>query len=321
MFQLIVKAKKLNKRKALPAFLPDDSGIVGFVKQNFVFEGEEVENVPNPALGKWYRDRDNNFYWGGGLNIHELPVDENDPELELNNTVLEGMIITPQIKRKVEQVVNVFETGSLTGNYGTLVKLKDHRIPGTNTLTVQVTFGRSQTTEFGHLRALVQDYVDSNGVFAGELRPFINKIGLMPSLAGDDTFCDALKKAGKEDNIMRLCQDRLFEAKYYQPAFGWFTENGFRLPLSLLVIYDSKIHSGSILPFLRKKFSTVAPSMGGDEKEWITNYVNARHDWLAHHSNQLLRNTIYRTACFKGQIQHNNWDLSQSINAHGKVVS
>jgi chitosanase len=321
MLQLIVKAKKLNKRRTLPAFLPDDAGIIGFVKKSFVFEGEEVENVPNPALGKWYKDRDNNFYWGGGLNIQEIPVDENAPELELDNTLLEGMTITSQIKRKIEQVVNVFETGSVTGNYATLVKLKDHQIPGTNTLTVQVTFGRSQTTEFGHLKALVQDYVDCNGIFVGELRPFIGRIGIMPSLATDDAFCSALKKAGTEDQVMRICQDRLFEAKYYQPAFGWFTENGFNLPLSLLVIYDSKIHWGSILPFLRKKSSTVVPSMGGDEKEWITNYVNARHNWLANHTNQLLRNTIYRTDCFKEQIQKGNWVLSQSVNAHGVIVN
>src|SRR4030095_9327047 len=117
MLQLIVKAKKLNKRRSLPAFLPDPNGIIGFVKENFVFEGEEVENVPNPALGKWYKDRDNVFYWGGGVNIHEITIDENAPELDLDNALLEGMVITPLGKRKVEQGVNVFETASLSDNY------------------------------------------------------------------------------------------------------------------------------------------------------------------------------------------------------------
>ena len=43
MIQLIVKAKKLNKRKAVPVFLPDDGSIIGVVNGNFIFEGEEVE--------------------------------------------------------------------------------------------------------------------------------------------------------------------------------------------------------------------------------------------------------------------------------------
>ncbi len=322
MLQLIVKAKKLNKRKTIPAFLPDSASIIGFVKENFIFEGEEVAIVPNPDIGKWYKDRDNNFYWGGGLNIMEIPVDEHAPELAVpDNNLLENIAISPIIKKKIEQVINAFETGSAEGNYATLVKLRDYNDPETNTRIVQVTFGRSQTTEFGHLKSLVEDYIDNNGVRANELKPFLSRIGKKPSLATDDNFCNTLKDAGKNDPIMKVSQDQLFDAKYYQPAFGWFSENGFTLPLSLLVIYDSKIHSGSILPFLRKKFSTVVPASGGNEKEWITNYVNARHNWLANHSDSLLRKTVYRTECFKEQLLHNNWDLTQTINANGVKIN
>ncbi len=322
MTQLIVKAKKLNKRKRVPSFLPDTNGITGFVKENFIFEGEEVTIVPNPDLGKWYKDRDDNFYWGGGLNILEAAVDEQAPELAApDNAVMEVIAITPLIKKKIEKVINAFETGSAEGNYATLVKLKDYNDPQTKTRIVQVTFGRSQTTEFGHLKTLVQDYIDSNGINANELKPFLNSIGKKPSLATNDNFCNALKNAGKNDPVMKDCQDRLFDSKYYQPAHSWFSVNGFSLPLSLLVIYDSYIHSGSILSFLRKKFSTVVPVSGGEEKEWITNYVNARHNWLANHSDRLLKKTVYRTECFKEQLLHNNWDLSQTINAHGVIIN
>lgn len=321
MVKLIVKAKKLNKRKSIPAFLPDPASIVGFVKENFTFEGEEVLTVPNPSLGKWFRDRDNNFYWGGGLNVLEPEVDEHAANLAVpDNNIQEDFTITPRIKKKIEQVVNVFETGSLQGNYAMLVKLKDYQDPETNTRIVQVTYGRSQTTEFGNLKALVQDYVESNGINAALLKPFLSRIGKKPSLATDDVFCNALKDAGKTDPIMKVCQDELFDTKYYQPAFGWFSENGFRLPLSLLVIYDSKIHSGGIPGFLRNKFPTVVPASGGDEKEWITNYVKARHAWLSGHSDALLRKTVYRTACFLEQLKNDNWDLSQSVNANGTMV-
>ena len=321
MPQLIVKARRLNVRSRVPDFLPDANDIIGVINENAVFEGEEVINVPNPGLGKWYKDKDNHFYWGGALNVVEKEVDENADELATpDNIVLENISITPVVKQKIERVINAFETGSAQGNYSTLVKLQDYNDPVTKTRIVQVTYGRSQTTEFGHLKALVQDYINSNGIFANQLIPFVNRIGKKPSLATDEVFCTTLKNAGKNDPVMKTCQDRLFETKYYQPAHTWFSLNGFTFPLSLLVIYDSFIHSGSILSFLRKKFTTAIPANGGNEKDWISNYVNARHNWLANHSNALLRNTVYRTTCLKEQIQHNDWDLSQSINAHGVTI-
>jgi chitosanase len=102
---------------------------------------------------------------------------------------------------------------------------------------------------------------------------------------------------------------------------GWCDDNGFTLPLSALVIYDSFIHSGSILGFLRKRFPEMPPAKGGDEKRWIGQYVNARHQWLATAENVVLHKTIYRTACFKSEIARGNWDLSQlPIKAHGVEV-
>ena len=45
-------------------------------------------------------------------------------------------------------------------------------------------------------------------------------------------------------------------------------------------------------------------------------------NWLAHHDNEVLRGTIYRTQCFSREIVRNNWDLSQlPIKAHGVDVN
>lgn len=72
MLQLKVTAKKLNKRSRIPTQLPDAFGITGSVIQDHTFLGVEVQdNVPNPALGKWYKDRDGQYYWGGGLVVTE----------------------------------------------------------------------------------------------------------------------------------------------------------------------------------------------------------------------------------------------------------
>ena len=321
MPKLIVTTNKLNKRRFIPVSLPDASSISGTVNKGFTFQGEEIKVLPNPALGTWYTDRDNNYYWGGGLSVVSDLPDEKEEEIAApDNSLMEKTFITSIIKKKIEQVINVFETGSATGNYGELVKYRDYSDPVTKSLIVQVTYGRSQTTEFGHLKALVQDYMNSKGIYADQFLPYLNRIGKMPSLATDDIFCKALKDAGKNDPIMKTCQDHLFEIKYYQPAHNWFTVNGFVLPLSLLVIYDSIIHSGSVLPFLRKRFSTVLPASGGNEQEWINNYVNVREDWLATHSNPLLHATVYRTQCLKKQIEQNNWDLVQKVIANGITI-
>lgn len=67
MLQLRVHVKRLNKRRQIPVHFPDRDNIIGEVFEGFVFEGEEVAIVPNPNLGKWYKDRDGFFYWGGGV--------------------------------------------------------------------------------------------------------------------------------------------------------------------------------------------------------------------------------------------------------------
>jgi len=60
---------------------------------------------------------------------------------------------------------------------------------------------------------------------------------------------------------MRQVQDVFFDKRYFQPAMTWADSNGFALPLSALVIYDSFVHSASILGFLRKRFPEEPPAM------------------------------------------------------------
>lgn len=226
------------------------------------------------------------------------------------------MKLTAKQKDIIEQIVNVFETGSTQGNYAAIALFHDgpHGIK-------QVTYGRSQTTEYGNLEELIQLYVDSDGMDSDKLRPYIAKIGVKP-LVDDQVFLALLKDAGKNDPIMRKVQDDFFDKRYFQPAMKWAGNNGFTLPLSALVIYDSFIHSGSVPDFLRKRFAAKTPKNGGDEKTWVSQYVKARNDWLATASNPVLHPTVYRTQCFKNEIARNNWDLSQlPINAHGVKVS
>lgn len=227
-------------------------------------------------------------------------------------------MITPKNKTKIIRVVNVFETGRPEGKYDSVVLYKD----GSNKIR-QITFGRSQTTEYGNLKRLIEKYISMNGKFANDFISYVNKIGTVP-LTDDQSFISLLKTSACQDEIMRQCQDDFFNSYYfyyYQPAYIWFNGHGFQAPLSLLVIYDSFIHSGSILNFLRQRFSEKPPVNGGNENNWIIQYVNVRHDWLANYPNRILRKTVYRTACFQEQIKNNNWQLEQPVNANGVMIA
>lgn len=215
------------------------------------------------------------------------------------------MDLTPAQRSIIERTINVVETGKPEGNYAAIVRYADgpHNIR-------QITYGRSQTTEYGNLRKLVQAYVAANGLFSHELSVYADRVGSEP-LTYDNQFISLLRSAGRKDPVMRRVQDKFFDEVYFQPAMKWADAHQFKLALSALVIYDSFIHSGQILWFLRQRFAANPPSLGGDEKAWTSAYVNVRHDWLANHSRKILRKTIYRTQAFKEQIAKNNWDLNQ----------
>ncbi len=226
------------------------------------------------------------------------------------------MTLTSLQKRICEQVVNAFETGSANGNYAGLVVYADgpHGIR-------QITYGRAQTTEYGNLESLLEAYIGRGGAFAARMLPYLPKLGVTP-LADDSDFKSALKEAGKSDPVMAKTQDAFFEKHYYAPAQKWAKANGFVKPLSMLVIYDSFIHSGSILDFLRKRFAAAVPINGGNEDSWIRQYVDTRREWLATHQKPILQKTVYRMDCFKREIKRGNWDLATvPINANGIMVT
>ena len=68
-------------------------------------------------------------------------------------------------KRTVVRVVNVFETGKADGDYAALAVFND----GPNDIR-QITYGRSQTTEYGNLRELVAKYVAAKGIYSQKLK-------------------------------------------------------------------------------------------------------------------------------------------------------
>lgn len=205
----------------------------------------------------------------------------------------------------IERVINTAETGTPDGNYAAITIYSDgpHGIR-------QITYGRSQTTEYGNLRKLVQMYAQAGGTYSDSIATYADQVGSVV-LTDNADFKNILQNAGKNDPVMRSIQEQFFDETYFDPAMQWADQNGFTLPLSALVIYDSFIHSGGILWFIRQRFSENPPAQGGDEKLWIQQYTNARHDWLSSNPKDVIRASAYRTKAYLDQIAKGNWDLSQ----------
>lgn len=213
-------------------------------------------------------------------------------------------------KEKIQGILNVFETGSIKGDYSNISIFAD----GPNRRR-QITYGKSQTTEWGNLNKLISKYIDLGGTYSRELNNYEDVIG-QRSLVDDKYFIKLLKDAAKNDPIMIKAQDQFFDTCYWKPAYKWAINNGFKENLSMLVCYDSFIHSGSILGFLRRRF----PASPKDERLWIEQYLNTRHNWLKGHSNKILRKTIYRTRDMIRTLEAGDWNLDEPFNANGVIV-
>lgn len=217
--------------------------------------------------------------------------------------------MTDPIKKKIQTVVNVFETSSLKPRYDVICIADDG--PGKCT---QISYGKQQCAEFGNLHALIRMYCDTpDARYGKDLKNYLQFIGdPKHPLCKNKEFKQLLKLAGT-DYVMHETQDRFFDQFYWSPALKFFEQNNFSLPLSMLVIYDSYIQSGGILDFLRQRFGEKTPINNGNEKRWIEAYTTVRDKWLENHSNRILQFTDYRTDTLLEQITTENWLLEKRV--------
>lgn len=212
---------------------------------------------------------------------------------------------------KIKKVINMMEMGTPNLKYDDITILPDGP-NGRRQITLSVGF-----TEYGgNLKKVVETYIKMDGKYADDFKKYVDKIG-KTSLVNDKEFINLLKKASKEDQIMKDAQDKVYEDVYIRPAINWAKSRGFTHPLSFLVVIDSFLQSGQVFAFLRNRFPEKTPVDGGDEKDWITAYVETRHNWLKNHSNRAVRNSSYRTKDYLKMISNNNWDLKDPVKANG----
>lgn len=222
-------------------------------------------------------------------------------------------MITDLQKRSAQAIVNIFETSKPLGDYGKVTLL-----PGDSG---HLTYGRSQTTlSSGNLFLLVKVYSDApNAQFGAALGAFLDRLeDIDLSLDNDFTFRDLLGRAG-DDPVMHDVQDSFFDRVYWQPAVASAAFIGNQTALGMAVVYDSRIHGS--WHFMRDRTNQNHGSLGSlGEKKWINRYINTRRDWLANHSNHLLRKTVYRMNALKRLRNEKRWDLKLPFTVRGVLI-
>jgi chitosanase len=219
----------------------------------------------------------------------------------------------------IRRILSTAETGKPEWNPSSVYVYKDDNRykPPRQQITLSIGF----TEGGGNLKKVLERYTEKGGVLTEDFAPYLATMGRGTTLASDVRFKNLLREAGTE-HAMKQAQEECFDELYLEPAFRWAFEYGFVLPLSYLVITDSFLHSGSMLPFLMDRFPEKKPVAGGDEKDWINQYLNARKNWLENHSNKILQNTVYRVNCYLIELAKGNWGLSSgSLVMNGTLVT
>jgi chitosanase len=223
------------------------------------------------------------------------------------------MLTTTQTQT-AKSIVNVFETDSVTGRYSMVTLLAGD--------SGHLTYGRSQTTlGSGNLNRLIRQYCEAPGArFAQPLQDYLPRLADTDlTLDNDGRFKNLLRAAG-DDGVMRDTQDDFFHTQYWLPALSEAASTGITTPLGVAVVYDSIVHGswGTV----RDRTNARAGELDAlGEQAWIRAYVTTRRDWLLHHRNRILHNTIYRMDAFLGLIDQGYWNLDLPLVVRNREIS
>jgi chitosanase len=231
---------------------------------------------------------------------------------------------TKSQKHVIDCVLSIFETGRVptAASYSTCSILADG---------AGISYGKHQCTDrSGSLDLVVKKYIELGGQHAAALQAYLPYLAANtssteppkgPYKAETTNLINLLKTAGA-DPKMQEAQDIVFDANYFAPAVNHANQIGLTKSLSLLVVYDTCIHSGpGGVTMIRNKFAAKSPANGGTEEEWIKSYLNARRAWLAANSNSLVQKTVYRMDALTEIVNAGNWDLNTPLKVRGVSIT
>lgn len=226
--------------------------------------------------------------------------------------------LTMAQKATIKGIISIFETSRLATDpraYGVVTLLQGD--------TGGLTYGKHQTTlNSGNLYLLVNAYVnDPEADFASDFSPYLDRLAAKDQRLNNDMQFRSLLAQAATDVDMRRIQDAFFDRVFWLPAMMEADNLGAHYALSCAVIYDSFVHGswGYIKGLTNQRIGQLRSA---GEREWINAYNENRYQWLANHSNTLLRNTVYRQTSFRGLIQAGTmWDLPLPFRLRSVLLS
>jgi chitosanase len=215
-------------------------------------------------------------------------------------------MLTQLQEQTIKAIVNVFETGSILGDYGQVTLLRGDR--------GGLTYGRSQTTvNSGGLHSLIDRYTQQpDATFAADMAAYLKPLKSKKKALEKDLYFANLLRAAADDPLMRETQDSFFDDHYYAPAVRIAERNGVDSALGRAVVYDSIVH-GSWRMISRRTSRKRGKLSAIGEQRWITGYVEERRKWLAEHSIRILNRTVYRMDTFLRLIDGDMWSLEAPL--------
>lgn len=235
-----------------------------------------------------------------------------------------GASVVSEQKDTIDCILSIFETGKLPTreSYGTVALLTDG---------AGISYGKHQATDrSGALDSIISAYIRLGGPRSLELSPFAGFIAGNASCKLDphakiqpdwyQRLTQLLRDLGS-DPVMQAAQDSVFAEDYWAPAVKAGESAGCKYALSYAVLYDTCIHSGAgRIAYHRNRFPEKAPAGGGDEKVWLSAYLNEREKWLLASENPLVRRTIYRPQALRELLKAGNMDLARPLMVRGVAI-
>jgi chitosanase len=223
-------------------------------------------------------------------------------------------MLTDLQKQTAQAIVNIFETNSARGKYGSVTLIRGD--------TGHLTYGRSQTTlGSGNLYLLIKAYCAAPGAqFAAGLAPFLPRLATADTALDTDMALRTLLREAGDDPVMQSEQDQFFDRIAWTPSVQAADRCGLATALATSVVYDGHIQGAWGIIRDRTNAALGAATAIG-EQAWTTHYVNERRDWLANHSNAALHPTVYRMDAFLHLIEANHWHLPLPLTVRGVLIS
>jgi hypothetical protein len=219
-------------------------------------------------------------------------------------------ILTPDEKGAVRCIISTFENGTPKLKYGSVARHKDG--PGG---IRQLTYGWCQFTDGSDsLDEVLRRYMEYTlaGVEAHNAADFTIVKNRLPRFvsgrkadilanANDTVLHESLERLGA-DVYMRRAQHEVFDEGYLNKALRICAASDFLSPLSVAVVCDSLVQGSFAL--IRDQIDS---KLG--EREWITNYLTKRTNWLRHHPKTILKGTRCRPESLLRLAATGNWEL------------